>query len=95
MVLHGNDGVHTQNRGSKDILGATTHYTPVMTIKSGTAINRSTQEWSSAIGKAVSKSRLGHHAMCSNPHRSRAMVLDGKPFGSFYAYIYLAKLAYQ
>ena len=25
MVLHGNDGVHTHNRGSKDILGATTH----------------------------------------------------------------------
>ena len=41
MVLHGNDGVHTQNRGSKDILGATTHYTPVMTVKSGTALNRS------------------------------------------------------
>ena len=36
MVLHGNDGVHTHNRGSKDILGATTHYTPVMTIKYGT-----------------------------------------------------------
>ena len=28
IVLHGNDGVHTHNRGSKDILGATTHYTP-------------------------------------------------------------------
>ena len=26
MVLHGNDGVRTHNRGSKDILGATTHY---------------------------------------------------------------------
>ena len=38
MVLHGNDGVHTHNRGSKDILGATTHYTPVMTIKYGTAL---------------------------------------------------------
>ena len=36
MVLHGNDGVHTHNRGSKDILGATTRYTPVMTIKYGT-----------------------------------------------------------
>ena len=35
MVLHGNDGVHTHNKGSKDILGATTHYTPVMTIKYG------------------------------------------------------------
>ena len=33
MVLHGNDGVHTHNRGSKNISGATTHYTPVMTIK--------------------------------------------------------------
>ena len=38
MVLHGNDGVHTHNRGSKDILGATTHYTPVMTMKYGTAL---------------------------------------------------------
>ena len=38
MVLHGNDGVHTHNRGSKDILGATTHYTPMMTIKHGTAL---------------------------------------------------------
>ena len=36
MVLHGNDGVHTHNKDSKDILGATTHYTPVMTIKYGT-----------------------------------------------------------
>ena len=26
MVLHGNDGVHTHNRGSKVILGATTHF---------------------------------------------------------------------
>ena len=42
MVLHGNDGVHTHNRGSKDILGATTHYTPVMTIKYGTALKSKT-----------------------------------------------------
>ena len=42
MVLHGNDGVHTHNRGSKDILGATTHYTPVMTIKHGTALKSKT-----------------------------------------------------
>ena len=42
MVLHGNDGVHTHNRGSKDILGATTHYNPVMTIKYGTALKSKT-----------------------------------------------------
>ena len=42
MVLHGNDGVYTHNRGSKDILGATTHYTPVMTIKYGTALKSKT-----------------------------------------------------
>ena len=42
MVLHGNDGVHTHNRGSKDILGAITHYTPVMTIKYGTALKSKT-----------------------------------------------------
>ena len=42
MVLHGNDGVHTHNRGSKDILGATTHYTPVMNIKYGTALKSKT-----------------------------------------------------
>ena len=42
MVLHGNDGVHTHNRGSKDILDATTHYTPVMTIKYGTALKSKT-----------------------------------------------------
>ena len=75
MVLHGDDGVHTQNRGSKDMLGATTHYAPVMTVKSGTALNRSSARVV-AIGTALSKSRLGHHAMCTNPHRSRAMVLD-------------------
>ena len=43
MVLtYGNDGVHTHNRGSKDMLGATTHYTPVMTIKYGTALKSKT-----------------------------------------------------
>ena len=63
MVLHGNDGVHTHNRGSKDILGATTHYTPVMTIKSGTALNRSSARvvlgyWNaSAIAKTTTVSK--------------------------------------
>ena len=33
---------HTHNRGSKDILGATTHYTPVMTIKYGSALKSKT-----------------------------------------------------
>ena len=42
MVLHGNDGVHIHNRGSKDILGATTQYTPVMTIKYGIALKSKT-----------------------------------------------------
>ena len=40
MVLHGNDGVHTHNRGSKDILGAL--HTPVMTIKYETALKSKT-----------------------------------------------------
>ena len=63
MVLHGNDGVHTQNRGSKDILGATTHYTPVMTIKSGTALNRSSARvvLGCELGIYIFFSFLPHH----------------------------------
>ena len=58
MVLDGNDGVHTYNRGSKDILGATTHYTAVMTIKYGTALKCKTDDYKLDL-MARTESRIG------------------------------------
>ena len=58
MVLHGNDGVHTHNRGSKDILGATTRYTPVMTIKYGTALKSNTDYELDLMARTILVGRL-------------------------------------
>ena len=69
MVLHGNDGVHTHNRGSNDILGATTHYTPVMTIKCGTALKSKTDYKLDLMARLESSPILySHHGgvVCSS-----------------------------